>query len=102
MPFEFTFSPAEAQLVLGFITSVLIPFIVSFLVRPNTSKGTKVAVAIVASIVGGALSQYAAGELSGGSVVVAALGIFAASQAHFASWFSGLGIDLSLEKFGAE
>ena len=101
MPFEFTFSPAEAQLVLGFIASVVIPFVVSFLVRPDTSKGVKLAVALGASVVGGALSQYAAGELSGGSVVVAALGIFAASQAHFASWFSGLGIDLKLEAVGA-
>lgn len=100
--FEFTFSPAEAQLVLGFLASVIIPFIVSFLVRPDTGKRTKLAVAIVASIVGAVLSQYAAGELSGGSVVVAALGVFAASQVHFASWFSGLDLDVSLEAIGAE
>lgn len=99
--FEFTFSPAEAQLVLGFLASVIIPFIVSFLVKPTTSKGVKVAVAVVISVLGGALSQYAAGELHGGSVVVAALGIFAASQAHFASWFSGLDLDLRLEALGA-
>ncbi len=100
--FDFTFSPVEAQLVFGFLASVVIPFIVSFLVRPDTAKRTKLAVAIVASVVGAVLSQYAAGELSGGSAVVAALGVFVASQGHFASWFSGLDLDVSLEGFGAE
>ena len=97
--FEFTFSPTEAQLALGFLSSVIVPFIVSLLVRPDTSKAGKLAIALLFSVVGGALTQYAAGELSGGSVLVAALGVFAASQAHFAGWFSGLGLNLKLEGF---
>lgn len=99
--FEFTFTPAEAQLVSGFVASILVPFIVSFLVRPATNKYVKLTVAVLVSALGAVLSQYAAGELSGGSVVVAVLGVFFAGQTHFASWFQGIGLKKSLESIGS-
>jgi hypothetical protein len=95
------FTTAEAQLVFGFFASVIVPIVVSLIARFETSATAKFLLAVAASVVGAVLSQYAAGELSGGSLVVAALGVFAASQAHFGTWFKGLGLDEYLLSLGS-
>lgn len=87
---EFTFTPQDAQLVAGFLASILVPFIVSWLKQPSWPSWVRLAVAVLVSLIGGLLTVYIAGGLDGGSVIVAALAIFTASQAHFASWFRGL------------
>ena len=88
---EFTFTQTDAQVLYAFLASVLVPMLVSLFARPSTPSGAKATLAVVASVAGALLSQYAAGAFDGGSIVVAAVGIFTASQAHFATWFQSLG-----------
>lgn len=94
--FSWTLTTAEALLIRGFVISVIIPFIVSYLKRCSWPKWAKLALAVALSIVGGILTLYSTGDLSGGSVVIAVLGVFAASQLWFKSWFTGLGFEAAL------
>lgn len=98
----FTFGPDEATLLIGFLTSVIVPFVVSLFANPNMSSGAKVALAIVVSAVGGFLTTFAAGTFSGETVnpIVASLAVFTAAQTWFKSWFQGLGLDDVLEQIG--
>lgn len=93
---QLTFTQSDAQLVAGFLASVLVPFVVSWLKQPSWPSWLRLVVAVLVSLVGGLLTVYIAGGLDGGSIIVAALAIFTASQAHFASWFQGLGIEARL------
>lgn len=90
---EWTFSQADAQVLYGFIASVLVPFVVAFIKRCHWPDWVKLALAILVSVVGAVVSQWLAGALNGGSVIIAALGIFTAAQAHFKSWFQALNLD---------
>ena len=96
----FTFSPIEAQLVLGLLASIAVPFVTAFFSRPDTNKWVKFAVAIVLSLIGGGLTVYISGALTG-SVLVAGAAVFAAAQVHFASWFKGLDLKAFLEGLGS-
>lgn len=98
----FTFGPDEATLIIGFLTSVVVPFVVSLFANPNMSGGAKVAIAVAVSAIGGFLTTYAAGAFSGEVVnpIVASLAVFTAAQTWYKSWFQGLGLDETLEKFG--
>lgn len=93
---DWTFTQQDAQLIFGFIASVLVPFVVSFIKRYSWPNSVKLGLTITMALLGAVVSQYAAGALDGGSVVVAALGIFIAAQAHFAAWFQGLGFERML------
>lgn len=90
---QWTFTQADAQVLYGFIASVLVPFVVAFLKQCHWPDWVKLVVAIGVSILGAVVSQWLAGALNGGSVIIAALGIFTAAQAHFKSWFTALGLD---------
>ena len=96
----FTFGAAEAQFVLGLLSSIIVPFVTSFLVRPDTNKYVKLAVAFGLSVVGGLLTVFLAGGLTG-SVILVCGSVFAASQVWFGSWFTGLGLDKALEELGS-
>ena len=99
---QWTFTPDDARLVYALLASVAIPFLVGLLSRLSLSSGAKFAAAVLLSIVGAVLSEYAAGTLSGPMSAVAAFTlIFTAAQAHFASWFKGLGLDEWLSKVGS-
>ena len=50
---DFTFSPAEAQVLLGLLASVVVPFLVSLFSKPTTNKYVKLGLALVTSLVGG-------------------------------------------------
>lgn len=93
---DFVFTPAEAQVLLGLLASVIVPFLVSLFTKPDTNKFAKLALAALTSLAGGALTVYIDGGLTG-SVILAGAAVFTASQVHFASWFSGLDIDAKLE-----
>lgn len=101
--FVFVFGPDEATLLIGFLTSVVVPFVVSLIAKPDMPKGQKLAIAILVSTVGGFLTTYAAGSFSGATVnpIVAGMAVFSAAQTWFASWFRGLGLDEALENIGA-
>lgn len=93
-----SFSASDAQLILTFLSSIAVPFIVSYLRGALWSKQAKFALAVGVSVVAGFLTQYVAGFFDGEtrSVVAVIFGVFTASQVHFASWFSGLGFDRAL------
>lgn len=93
---QFTFTPQDAQLVAGFLASVVVPFAVSWLKQPSWPSWLRLTAAALFSLIGGLLTVYVAGTLDGGSVIVAALAVFTASQAHYKSWFEGLGIEARL------
>lgn len=93
---NFTFTPNDARLVAGFLASVVVPFVVSYLKQPSWPPWLRLVVALVLSLAGGLLTEYIAGTLDGGPVIVAALAVFTASQAHYKSWFEGLGIEARL------
>lgn len=90
---EFTFSKTDAELLANFVASVVVPFVVSWLKQPSWSKQLRFAVALALSLVGALLAQYVAGALDGGSVIVAAIGVFVTAQVHYKSWFEGLGLE---------
>lgn len=103
MDFQWTFTPEDARLVYALLASVLIPFVVGLLGRLSLSKGAKFGAAVLLSIVGAVLSEYAAGTLAGPMSAVAAFTlIFTAAQAHFASWFKGLGLDEWIAQLGSK
>lgn len=92
----FTFTPQDAQIVLSFLASILVPFVVSLIKRQSWPSWLSVVVVVVVSLIAGALSQYASGTLTGGSVIAAAALIFAAAQAYYATWFQALGFETVL------
>ena len=94
---DFTFSPAEAQVLLGLLASVVVPFLVSLFSKPTTNKYVKLGLALVTSLVGGALTVYIDGGLTG-SVILAGAVVFMASQVHLVSWFAGMGWKDALEQ----
>lgn len=97
MEFNWTFTSTEARTLYGLIASVVVPFVVSLLKRADWPAWAKVLLAVVVSVIGACLSEYAAGTLDGPvSVVMVAIGIFTASQAHFATWFQSLGAEQRL------
>jgi hypothetical protein len=98
---EWTFSKEDAQLVVGFLASVAVPFIVSWLKRASWKPVLSLIVALVLSLVGGLLTEYIAGTLDGGLIIAAGLAVFVASQAHFVSWFQGLGVEQALNPWKA-
>jgi hypothetical protein len=83
----------EAEVLLNFLASVVVPFAASWLKQPSWPKPARFAVAAVLSVLGALLAQYLAGALDGGSVILAAIGVFTAAQAHYRSWFEGLGLE---------
>jgi hypothetical protein len=83
----------DARLLFGFLASVAVPFLVSWLKRPIASRGVRFLVAVAVSAVGAVLSEVAAGTLGGMSTVAMIIGVFTVAQAHYASWFSGLGLE---------
>ena len=98
---EFTFTKDDAQLVIGFLASVAVPFVVSWLKRASWPPAANLIVALVLSLAGGLLTEYIAGTLDGGSVIAAGLAVFVASQAHFATWFQSLGAEAALNPWKA-
>lgn len=87
------FTSTEAQLLLDFIVSVAVPFIVSWLKQDSWPKIARFVLAILIAAAGGLLSSYLAGDLSGASIIVSVLAVFTAAQVHYASWFQGLGLE---------
>jgi hypothetical protein len=98
---EWSFSKDDAQLVIGFFASVAVPFLVSWLKRASWRPVVSLIAALILSLAGGLLTEYIAGTLDGGSIIAAGLAVFVASQAHFVSWFNGLGIETALNPWKA-
>lgn len=99
---EWTFTKGDAQLIIGFLTSVLVPFVVSWLKQASWPPVLNLVAALVLSLIGGLLTEYIAGTLDGGSIIAAGLAVFVASQAHFATWFQGLGVEQALNPWKAD
>lgn len=98
---HFTFSPEDANVLSLLLASILVPFVVSLIKRQSFAPVVKLLLAVAVSAAGGFLAEYAAGSLTGVESVIVAGGIvFTAAQAHFATWFSGLGLDDALTAFG--
>lgn len=92
-----TFTPADAELLSGFVASVLVPFAVSWLKQEDWPDWLKLVLALALSVLGGFLAKYASGELASvTSVIAAGMMIFVAAQANFATWFQGLGFEAVL------
>lgn len=87
------FSQSDAETLLTILASIVVPFVVAWLKSRHWHPVTSVIVALAVSVAGGILSQYIAGTLTNTSFITAALAVFVASQAHFATWFKGLGIE---------
>jgi len=83
----------DARIVYGFIASLIVPFVVSLLKRRSWPGWVKLSLAVLLSIAGAVASQYAAGELTTAHLLPAVIGIFTAAQAHYSSWFRGLGLE---------
>jgi ABC-type uncharacterized transport system permease subunit len=98
---ELTFSKADAQLVIGFLASVAVPFITSWMKRASWAPAVSLIIALMLSLGGGLLTEYIAGTLDGGSIIAAGLAVFVASQAHFATWFQSLGAETALNPWKA-
>jgi hypothetical protein len=98
---EWTFTKDDAQLIIGFLASVAVPFLVSWIKRASWQPVVSLIVALVLSLAGGLLTEYIAGTLDGGSIIAAGLAVFVASQAHFATWFQGLGVEKALNPWKA-
>lgn len=97
-----TFTQQDAQVLLGFLASVVVPFVVGALARWTWPAWAKLATAGVVSLVAAILSQYAAGALVGSpdapvSVVTAVVAVFVVALANYESWFKALGIDRRLQ-----
>jgi multidrug efflux pump subunit AcrB len=94
MDFLTLISQEDAKSLYAMLASLLVPFMVAILKDNQWDKRAKLALAIVTSLFGSLLSIWAAGSpMSGGTLIGTALLILAASQAHYATWFSSLGID---------
>jgi L-lactate permease len=92
---QFTFTPEDARILYAFIASVLVPFAVQALSRPDWTGGKRVLLAIAVSLLGGALSVYFSGTFTGpASALALASAVFAASQAHYTSWFKSVVLGL--------
>ena len=91
---DLPFTQADAQTLLTVFLPFLVPYIVSWLKRPDSTKLANLLVAIGVSVLAGALAAYAGGQLTDATSVVAAGAlIFAQAQAHYATWFSSLKLD---------
>jgi hypothetical protein len=99
---ELIFGVQEAELLYGFLASVIVPFVVSLIARLESEKWVKFALAVLVSVAAGLLSEFAAGNLSAGSAIIAAVGVFMVSQRHFQTWFKGAGFDEALLKLGSK
>ena len=92
-----TLTPDAARVLFGFLATVAVPFLTALLARPDWPKAARFGVAVVVSLVAALLAEYAAGTLAGPlSAAQAFAVIFTAAQAHYASWFKGLGLDDAL------
>lgn len=103
----FTFTIEDARLLAGFLASIVVPFATAKIKSADWSPSAKLALAIVVSAAAALLSQYIAGALIGTptapiSLISAIIGVFLAGQAHYASWFQGLGLDDALAPGEAE
>lgn len=88
-----TFTKADAQILITFLISVIVPFIVSWLKQPTWSKPARFALAVSLSLAGGLLAEYIAGTFDSGSIIAAVIAVFMAAQVHYRSWFEGLGLE---------
>lgn len=86
-------SQNEAQLLVGFITSVIAPFVTSWIKNDSWSKWLRFLTAVIVSIIGGTISAYATNTLNTESVLFLTLGIFTAAQTWYVSWYKGLGLE---------
>lgn len=87
------FTPEQAATMVALISSIVAPFIVSFIKRAHWRPWQSLLLALGVSLAGGALSAYAEGRLTGGSVLGMGLEVFVFSQAHYTSWFQALGLE---------
>ena len=91
---KFTFSADEATALLAFLSSIVVPFVTSWLKQNSWPSVARFAVAVLLSVAGGLLSAYLAGTFaSGASVILAIIAVFGLAQANYASWFQGLGLE---------
>lgn len=87
----FTFSAADAQTLLTVFFPFVLPFVIRYIKQDGFSKSVNLAIAVVVSVLAGALACYAGGTLTNEvSVVTASALIFAQAQAHYATWFEAI------------
>lgn len=94
------FSQTDAQVLIGFISSVVVPFIISYIKNPRWPDWVKLTVALIVCLGAGALTVYATGGLSTTHVVIALVSIFTAAQVNYKTWFTGLGLEQLLAPQG--
>ena len=88
------FTPHDASVVIGVISTLVLPFAVSWMKRGHWSDWQKWALAAALSVAAGALSAYADGKLNQPMTVVEAASlILTTSSAHYHTWFKGLGLE---------
>ncbi len=84
----------DAQLLLGGISAVLIPFIIAWLPTIKLPDYVKFGVLVILSLVGGFLTAYISGSINfNGSVVATASTILVAAQAFYYGAFRLLGLE---------
>lgn len=89
----------EATLLVGFISSVIVPFIVSYIKRVSWQDKYKVMLAMTISAIAGMLTTFATGELEliyQGRWVTTGLAIWGASTLFYHTAFKSLGLEQEL------
>lgn len=90
----FNLDQNDAQVLLGFISSIIIPFAVSWIKQASWPDWAKFALAVVLSLVSGLLTVIATGQFKAdASLIQNGAVIFLAVQAIYFTVFRGLGLE---------
>lgn len=90
------FSPTDAQLVLGFLSAIALPYLVSILKRVDSPDYVKFLISAGCSLILAALTLYAGGDFPPSHPVTLTALVFmfvGAAQAQYALYFKPLNFD---------
>lgn len=86
-------STEDAQVLLAFISSIVVPFIVSYIKAPQWAGWSKVALALSTATIAGILTVYVTEGFNPARIAIAGVSIFTAAHANYKTWFTGLGLE---------
>lgn len=89
-------SNEEIKLLVGFVSTVIIPFIVSYIKKCAWADAYKLGVAVVTSAVAGVITSYIAGDINKiteGKWVTLGITIWGASTIFYHTAFKGMGLE---------
>ncbi len=87
-------SVEEATILVGLITSIVIPFLVSWIKRNAWPAWVRLLIALVISGIGGWLTLIADKNVPNTtSIIIYGSALFTVAQVWYRTWFTGLGIE---------